>query len=202
MTSENKNLTSDEKERDEALKEGKKPRKLRSLIIEISVYVVIAAVAIFIVPKYLIGRVPVNGPSMENTLFDGDQLLGELVTTYTENYERFDIIFFHPHGRDSEDIYIKRIIALPYESVRIDEEGTIFVNGVPLDESFGKDRILDPGRAGETIYLGEGEYFVLGDNRNNSLDSRSEDVGNVKKENIDGVVLLRIWPLSEFGKVD
>ncbi|MBP5159025.1 MAG: signal peptidase I, partial [Lachnospiraceae bacterium] len=134
MTSENKNLTPDEKERDEALAEEKKPGKLRSLIIEISVYVVIAFVAIFIIPKYVIGRVPVSGPSMENTLRDGDQLLGELITTYTENYERYDIIFFHPHGRESDDIYIKRIIGLPYESVRIDYDGTIYVNGVPLDE--------------------------------------------------------------------
>lgn len=191
-----------EKERTEQIGE-EKPQKLRSVVIELAVYVVVAIAAIFIVPNYVIGRVSVDGPSMETTIYDGDQLLGEHITTYTGNYERFDIIFFHPHSKTYDgDDFIKRIIGLPGESVRIDEEGTIYINGVPLDESFGNEKIKDPGLARETIVLGEDEFFVLGDNRNNSTDSRSALVGNVKADTIDGVAILRIWPLSSFGKLD
>lgn len=179
----------------------RKKRSVLSICLEILIYVVVAAVVMTTVPRYLLSRVSVDGASMQNTLHDGDQLLAERVSVRTGKIDRFDIIFFHPHGVEDDDIFIKRVIGMPGERVRIDE-GIIYINDAPISESFGAEEIEHPGLASETIFLGEDEYFVMGDNRNNSTDSRSPSVGNVKLQNIEGVVLFRIWPLSRFGSLD
>ena len=83
--------------------------------------------------------------------------------------------------------------------MQIDYEGNIYINGEILEEDYGLETIQNPGRAAEPITLGEDEYFVLGDNRNNSTDSRTEKVGNVKRSTITGRAWVRIWPLSDFG---
>jgi signal peptidase I len=99
--------------------------------------------------------------------------------------------------------YIKRVIGLPGETVRIDEEGVIYINGEVLEEHYGKETIdtAHIGRAINEVKLGEGEFFVMGDNRNNSLDSRFEAVGNIKKSDIIGKAVLRMYPFNKFGKV-
>ncbi|MDE7252678.1 MAG: signal peptidase I, partial [Acetatifactor sp.] len=97
--------------------------------------------------------------------------------------------------------YIKRIIGLPGETVQIDESGNIYIDGEILRESYGKE-VIKPeyvGRAAEPIELGADEYFVMGDNRNNSSDSRTEAVGNIHREDIVGRAWVRIWPLDSFG---
>ena len=88
---------------------------------------------------------------------------------------------------------------LPGETVQIDENGNIYINGELLEENYGAETIQNPGRAANPITLGDDEYFVMGDNRNNSKDSRSEEVGNVKRSQIIGRAWLRIWPLNKFG---
>ncbi len=95
--------------------------------------------------------------------------------------------------------YIKRIIGLPGETVQIDEEGNIIIDGEVLDEGYGKEVIQSPGRAYEEIVLGDDEYFVMGDNRNNSTDSRDPSVGNITRDEIVGRAWLRIWPFNKFG---
>ena len=89
---------------------------------------------------------------------------------------------------------MKRIIGLPGESVRIDEQGQIWINDELLEENYGKETMEDPGIAAEPVNLRAGEYFVLGDNRNNSIDSRSPDVGIVRKSQILGSAWLRLYP--------
>lgn len=81
-------------------------------------------------------------------------------------------------------------------------DGNIYINDTLLVESYGKEIILDSGIASDPVYLGEDEYFVMGDNRNDSRDSRWADVGNIKREKIIGRVALRLAPFSSFGKVD
>ena len=79
--------------------------------------------------------------------------------------------------------------------------GNIYINGEKLEENYGME-VIKPetiGRAAEPIELGDDEYFVMGDNRNNSSDSRTDMVGNIKRENIIGKAWLRIWPVSDFG---
>jgi signal peptidase I len=114
--------------------------------------------------------------------------------------ERYDIIVF-PLLQEEETFLIKRIIGLPGETVQIDEEGNIYVDGEVIDESYGREVIVNPGRAYEPVELGEDEYFVLGDNRNNSVDGRDPSVGNIKREDIIGRAWLRIWPLNKIGFV-
>ena len=175
----------------------KKKRSFLGIFAEISVYCLIAVLCILVVPRYVLQRTEVEGRSMENTLENYDNLLVEKVTYYFKEPERFDIVTLYPNGRNSSEYYIKRIIGLPGENVRI-EENQIFINGEPLKENFGKEAlILDGGKAeGIGVTLGEDEYFVMGDNRNHSIDSRFE-VGPVKKENIDGHAVFRI---CSFGK--
>lgn len=173
-------------------------RKLRNSIIELCVYVAIIVVCVAFVPKYVLQRTIVDGKSMMDTLKNGENLLVEKVSYHFTDPGRFDVIVFYPHGRDSSDYYIKRVIGLPGETVQIKGED-IYINDKKLEENFGKDPIMDPGIAEEPIKLGDDEFFVLGDNRTVSEDSRYEEVGPVKRENIEGRAILRIYPLSEFG---
>lgn len=174
--------------------------KRRGIIFDLFFYVFLIFLCVFIVPNYVIQRTVVDGTSMENTLFDKDQLYVEKISYHFDGLKRFDIIVFYPYGRAAGDYYVKRIIGLPGETVQI-IGSKIYINGKVLKENYGKEPIAEPGRAAETITLGDKEYFVLGDNRAVSRDSRSEEVGNVALKNIAGRVVLRIKPISRFGPV-
>lgn len=175
--------------------------KIRSGIIELCIYVAIIVICVAFVPKYVLQRTIVDGKSMMNTLKNGENLLVEKVSYHFTDPDRFDVIVFYPHGRESSDYYIKRVIGLPGETIQI-IGADIYIDGEKLEENFGKDPIMDPGMADEPIELGDDEFFVLGDNRTVSEDSRYEAVGPVKRENIEGKAVLRIYPLSEFGTFD
>jgi len=145
-------------------------------------------------------RTQVSGGSMEPTLQDGDNLIVDKLTYRFREPERFDIIVF-PFQYDSDTYYIKRIIGMPGETVQIDKAGAIYINGEVLEENYGKAVILPQyiGLAAEPVVLGEDEYFVMGDNRNSSSDSRMAVVGNIKRKNIIGRAWVRIWPFEKFG---
>ncbi|MBQ4374096.1 MAG: signal peptidase I, partial [Lachnospiraceae bacterium] len=107
-----------------------------------------------------------------------------------------------PYKLDEKTFFIKRVIGLPGETVYIDAKGTIYINGEKLEESYGREVIANPGLASSEITLAEDEYFVLGDNRNNSEDSRFDDVGNIKRSDLIGRAWVRIYPFSEMGAVN
>ena len=172
-------------------------KKLKD-ILSTRLYLLIVLVATFLVVTYVGQRTKVIGSSMSPTLTDGDNLIVDKISYRFHDPERFDIVVF-PFRYAEKTYYIKRIIGLPGETVFIDEEGTIYIDGEVLDEHFGKEVIQDPGRAYETITLGEDEYFVLGDNRNASADSRDPSVGVISGKDIVGRAWLRIWPLNKFG---
>ncbi|MCD8396870.1 MAG: signal peptidase I [Lachnospiraceae bacterium] len=161
-------------------------------------YIAFVILATWLILHFVGQRTVVDGRSMNDTLQDGDNLIVEKLSYRFGDPQRFDIIVFKPY-EDSDELYIKRIIGLPGETVRIDEDGNIYIDGELLEENYGKETIENPGRASEEITLGEDEYFVLGDNRNNSTDSRTERVGNVSRDSIVGKAWLRIWPFSSFG---
>ena len=100
---------------------------------------------------------------------------------------------------EEKKYYIKRIIGLPGEKIRIDDAGCIYINGKVLKESYGLAVMESPGIAKNEITLGKDEYFVLGDNRNNSEDSRAKEVGVVKRDSIIGKAWLKIYPFHEIG---
>ena len=165
-----------------------------------SVYILIVLLVAYLVVHYVGQRTEVIGESMELTLMDGDNLLVDKLSYRFHDPERFDIVVF-PYRYDKHTYYIKRVIGLPGETVQIDTEGNIYINGEKLEEYYGREVIENPVRAIEPILLADDEFFVLGDNRNNSRDSRWEDVGNIKRSELTGKVFIRIYPFREFGKV-
>ncbi|MDE6635888.1 MAG: signal peptidase I [Lachnospiraceae bacterium] len=177
-----------------------KSGKARAVIRELLVYGVIILVFVFLVPRYVFQLTIVDGESMTDTLQDNDRLFVEKVSYRFGDPDRFDIIVFYPFGRDDpDDYYVKRIIGLPGETVQI-IDSVIYINNEPLSENYRKEPYMAyNGIANEPLLLGEDEYFVLGDNRNGSTDSRDPDTGPVKRENIDGRVVLRVYPFDEFG---
>ena len=171
-------------------------KELFNLIIYIGIIIIICYCIITFVGQ----RTTVHGHSMENTLQDGDNLWIDKLSYQFGDPKRFDIVVFPYQGQDV--YYIKRVIGLPGEKVQITPDGNILINDEVLMESYGREIIADSGTASEPRVLGEDEYFVLGDNRNDSRDSRWADVGDINKKDIIGKAVLRLSPFKKFGKVN
>lgn len=170
-------------------------------ILSTSLYLLVVLLITYMIVHYVGQRTEVLGSSMESTLSDGDNLIVDKITYRFSDPERYDIIVF-PYQYENETYYIKRIIGMPGETVRIDQDGVIYINGEVLKEYYGLEVIEDPGLAASEIELGQNEYFVMGDNRNNSTDSRDPSVGNIHKDDILGRAWLRIWPLYKFEMLE
>ena len=183
--------------------ERKKRKKQKAMLKEIlgnSLFLLAVFLVTLCLVKFVGQRTVVVGSSMESTLQDGDNLIVDKISYDFKDPERFDIIVF-PFSYESGTYYIKRIIGLPGETVRIDEDGNIFINNELLEEHYGREVMTDPGIAEDGIVLGENQYFVLGDNRNHSSDSRTSAVGLIQKERIIGKAWIRIYPFNKFGSV-
>ncbi len=168
--------------------------------ISISIYLLSVLLLTYLLITFVVQRTVVQGESMENTLMDGDNLLVDKLTYRFHEIKRFDIVVF-PFAYEADTYYIKRVIGLPGETVYIDDSGNIFINGEQLSESFGNETIKSPGIAGNTVYLSSTQYFVLGDNRNHSSDSRDPSIGAVERDRIVGRAAFRIYPFAKKGKL-
>lgn len=173
-------------------------KKVLKEIFNTSIYLLVVIGLVYLVITYVGQRTEVNGESMENTLSNEDNLIVDKLTYRFSDPKRYDIIVF-PFRYADNTFYIKRIIGMPGETVQIDREGNIYINGEILEESYGREVIQNPGLAANMIQLAEDEYFVMGDNRNNSSDSRDPMVGNIHRDEIIGRAWVRIWPLHKFG---
>ena len=163
-------------------------------------YLLFVVVFSFIIITYVGQRTRVDGQSMETTLHNNDNLIVDKISYRFRDPKRFEIIVF-PYQYRENTYYIKRIIGLPGETVQIGLDGTIYIDGEALEENYGRE-VIKPENVGiaiEPVVLEEDEYFVMGDNRNNSSDSRTEVVGNIHRDDIIGRAWMRIWPLSEIG---
>lgn len=139
-----------------------------------------------IINIFVCQTVSVSGSSMEPSYYDGDRLIMEKVSYRMGEPKRFDVVVF---PRNGNYYLVKRIIGLPGETVCINSDGEIFIDGMLLEESYGMEPIGDAGIAEHAVILGSGEYFVLGDNRNNSVDSRNAGIGNVSIGEISGKIM-------------
>lgn len=168
-----------------------------------SVFTLIAMIAIFILLSFVAQRTRVNGNSMYPSLEDGQSVIVNKLSYRFSDIERFDVVIF-PHYNEEynkEINYIKRVIGMPGELISI-KDGLIYIDGEVLTESYGYFSEGDTsysGIADEEIYIGEDEYFVLGDNRNASDDSRA--FGCISKEDIIGEALMIIYPLRDLAFV-
>ena len=165
----------------------KEESKYVKFIKELIPYVIILIVVVLI-RTYLFTPIIVSGPSMKPTL-DGGELM--ILNKLDDNFERFDVVVV---DIGSEDI-IKRIIAMPGESISC-ENGIIYVNGRKQEESYSQGRTNDF----EKVVLKDDEYFVMGDNREDSKDSRH--LGPIKKDSLKGSTKLVLFPFSDFGNIE
>ena len=171
----------------------------------LKLYTKIVAIILFamvfarIINAYIVQETIVNGSSMNPTLESSDKVLIDKIIYKIDKLNRYDIVVFDYHH---SSVYVKRIIGLPGERITI-RKGRVYVNGKILkDDPRIKDTMHYAGIARDGVELGKDEYFVLGDNRNNSYDSRYEEVGVVNKSSMIGKVWIRIFPILKFGAVN
>lgn len=166
---------------------------VRKILLSIFLWIIqlgaVIGAAYFIV-HYTIEQTTMAGISMENTLMEQDKIIINKFIYRFKKPERFDIIVFKQSDKEHSFYNIKRVIALPGETIQI-EEGIIYIDGEKLEEPFITEEIHNSGLAFEEILLEENEYFVLGDNRNNSEDSRFANIGNISFEDIIGKGWIR-----------
>lgn len=172
---------------------------LKDEIVDVITYIGIAFFLVAILIQFVVQRDVVDGESMMNTLQDEDNILVDKLTYQFSDPQRFDVVLF-PYGEGDEELcFIKRVIGLPGETVQISRSGDIFIDGEFLEEYYGFEDIQQDKRylAADGYTLQEDEYFVMGDNRNNSYDSRQ--IGGIKREDIIGRAVFRIYPFKSLG---
>ncbi|MDD2957988.1 MAG: signal peptidase I [Lachnospiraceae bacterium] len=172
---------------------GKKKRSIPKLVFGWSFQILIVILIAYVI-VYFFGQSRTNvGQSMDVTLSGGDTVLINVMAYQLGGPKRGDVISFKLNGTQTSHSNIKRVIGLPGETVQI-MDGMIYIDGKVYLEQKNYPAISNPGMAAEAITLGSSEYFVLGDNRNNSEDSRFADVGLVKTDDIEGKVWFVLSP--------
>lgn len=159
----------------------------------VAVLVVVAATAVLI-SNLLLPILRIYGSSMTPTLVNGNIV----AAVRNGTYQRGDIIAFYYNNK----ILVKRVIGMPGEWVDIDENGTVTIDGEPLEEPYLTEKALGECDIELPYQVPEGRYFVMGDHRSVSSDSRSSQVGCVSEEQIVGKLLFRLWPLDEIGPIE
>ena len=162
--------------------------------------IVVTCLVAFVAVWYWGQRVSTVGDSMSPVLKNADVVLVNRIVYNASSPKRGDVIVFKPKGNENSHYYTKRIVGLPGETVQI-VENQVYINGKKLEEDYKTTKIDTAGIAGEKLKLGGDEYFVLGDNRKNSEDSRSADIGKVKRSYIYGKAWFVASPKKDWGFV-
>lgn len=182
---------------------SKKP-KYKKILRNIGLWILeIAAVilAAYLIIEYGVEKTTMLGASMETTLQDGNKIIVNKLAYIRKEPKRYDVIVFKQSGREHSYYNIKRVIAVPGDTVEI-SGGLVYVNGRLLEEKIPVEPMRLSGLAAEPVTLEENEYFVLGDNRNSSEDSRFANIGMIVEEDIIGKAWLRLSPFSIVDKIN
>ena len=180
--------------------ESEKEQGLLSTLFGWIIYILVIIGLTYFIITFVGQRTVVSGSSMETTLSDGDNLIVDKLSYRFRDPERFDIIVF-PYKYEENTFYIKRIIGMPGETIQI-SDGYVYINGEILESDIYGNEVMEyASLASSPIELGEEEYFVLGDNRNHSSDSRDPSVGVLTREDLIGRAWVRIYPFSEMGVI-
>lgn len=169
---------------------NRKKRYARALTSTIWTLVVVAAVSV-IFANFFLSVLRIQGTSMVPTLEDGEIV----VALRTSRFERGDITAFYFNNK----VLLKRVIGMPGDWVNIDEDGNVYINDVLLDEPYLPAKALGEHDITFPYQVPESRFFVLGDHRDISLDSRSNVIGAIAEEQIIGKVVFRVWPLQKLG---
>lgn len=184
-------------------KESKNPT-IKNILIEIFIWAAMIGAVIFLayfIVYYCIEKTNVIGESMENTLTADDVIIINKFTYHINDPKRFDVIVFKQSGKEHSYYNIKRIIGLPGETILIKDDN-IYINGEIIEDIVNVEPMVNYGLADEEIVLEDNEYFVLGDNRNNSEDSRFASIGNITRDDIIGKAALRLSPFNFISKLN
>ena len=172
------------------LKRERYKRRFRRLLRStVNALIVVAAIAALIA-TLILPVLQIAGTSMEPSLNDGDIVL----LVKTDNLESGDLCAFYY----SNKILIKRIIATPGDYIWLESDGTVFLNGEMLDEPYVSEKALGECDVEFPYQVPENSYFVMGDKRETSIDSRSSVIGCIAEDQIIGKIICKIWPLEDF----
>lgn len=172
-------------------KEKKLNPKLLTDIFEMMILTFVVIFMAFAITYFVGMRTSIIGDSMEPALYNGQEILINRFIYKLSSPKRGDVVVFWPNGNQKTHYYVKRVVALPGETIQI-KDGRVYIDGRMLKEDESYSKIMDAGIAENEIILGVDEYFVLGDNRNSSEDSRSGNIGPVKRNNIIGQAWFRM----------
>lgn len=159
-------------------------------VVNYAITILLAFVLAFCFVYFFFQTTNVVGDSMSPVLEDGNQVILSRSSYFIKKPKRYDIVKFKVTKSEAEHEYIKRVVGLPKETIQI-KDGSIYIDGEQLEDVPFDDLILSPGIAAEEFTLGEDEYFMIGDNCNNSEDSRFTNVGAICEENIEGKIIAR-----------
>lgn len=178
-------------------RKNKKKKAYSGLIsmLKFCFFILIVLVLSYFLTNYVFRRTIVRNVSMQETLYDGDNIIMDEIPSHIKNIKRFDVICFKSYSE--KELLIKRVIGLPGETVMI-KNGSIYIDGEEIEDVNGLTEPLEAGLASDEIVLSKDEYFVLGDNRDESIDSRYEQVGNVRRKDIIGKAWLVYFPFDHF----
>lgn len=183
-----------------ARKKEKEEKKWGSFILQLAVIIVV----VVLIRSFVIGTIYVKGSSMEPNFHHGDFLLINKLEMLISEPERGDIVICSLHENGYDENIIKRVIGEPGDVIDFRENDgyyDIYINGEKLEEDYIAEPVLSAGDWAYPMEVPEGSFFVLGDNRNASSDSRKETIGPVSKEDIMGKVILRLYPFDSFGLI-
>lgn len=184
-------------------KSRKRRKKSSSMlsVLKTGLFLLLVLFITYVLVTYVVRKSVVHNVSMQDTLYDGDNILVDQLSYRLDAPKRYDIICFKNY--ENKELLIKRIIGLPGEKVKI-LAGVIYINDneiKDINNTVEKAEIDNPGLAGSEIILGEDEYFVLGDNRAESIDSRYPEIGNIKRKDIIGKASVIIYPFNRIRRI-